>query len=551
MSLTHTKKLPQLFVLATILNCGFQLAWFYPKCFHDINFDEIDYLGIARHISDGNFRASINAFRSPLLSWLIAALSPSGRHLFLAAKLIGIGFFLASVVLTYALTYRLWHSALAASIAALWFSLARGFIASAIFGVTPDFLLTALVLAYFLLLLRCLRDGGMKDWLLLGGIHGLAYLAKAIALPWLAVSTVAAVILSPGKDWRRKGAELVVAAVLPLMVAGAWGMVLQSKYGTFTTGSQFKTNLLQWTLKEKWISPASPYSILRDASNYIDGYMINDPMPPGSFPWYYKLRVAGVLPGVLRAEIKNVPLAAKEIAITLTPGGIIALFLIATTLYRNKEKYPLEFRFAMIVALSGLSLILAYCMLVFDGRYIFPLVPLLIAVAVRAVVAVREGNGLNVSRVLRRTVQALLVGGVLFTTVYWASPFRTLSRDFQLSCFDAGQKLRTLARPKLVTIGIGPFPEHGVGWEAGYIAAFLADGRLVATMKDVPSPAQVESVMEDLKKTSANAVMVWGKPANDDYTRLCHRLAEEKGQANVVAVDDPEIGEVGEIFFFR
>lgn len=62
-------------VLGAILSCVFQLAWFAPKSFDQIDFDGMAYTGIAHHLRLGEFHAAINAFRSPLISWLIAGLS--------------------------------------------------------------------------------------------------------------------------------------------------------------------------------------------------------------------------------------------------------------------------------------------------------------------------------------------------------------------------------------------------------------------------------------------------------------------------------------------
>src|SRR5204862_6453812 len=112
-------------------------------------------------------------------------------------------------------------------------------------AIIPDFLFAALTLVYFIILLRCLRRNRPQDWLLLGLIHGLAFLTKAFALPWLALCTLVALVLSC-QPWRKKFPRLALAALIPMLVAAGWSTVLHSKYGFFTTGTQFKVNLLQW-----------------------------------------------------------------------------------------------------------------------------------------------------------------------------------------------------------------------------------------------------------------------------------------------------------------
>ena len=232
----------------------------------------------------GEFHAAINAFRSPLLSWLIAAATVGSADYLHIGKLINVGALLLSVALLYALTEKVWHSRVVASAAVLLLVLGRGLAASAVAMITPDFLFAALVLIYFIVLLRCLRNDSLKDWFYLGIVHGLAFLAKAFALPWLALCTLIAVVVS-GKPWETRAARLGAAALIPVLVAAGWATVLHSKYGVFTTGTQLKANLLQWTLHANSEHHDTTYALLRDTTKEVDEYVVDDPMPPGSWPW--------------------------------------------------------------------------------------------------------------------------------------------------------------------------------------------------------------------------------------------------------------------------
>ena len=98
------------------------------------------------------------------------------------------------------LTERLWHSKVASSLAVLWFVLARGTCVLAVQMVTADFLLTAFTLLYFLALLHCFQRDNAANWTKLGVVHGIAFLAKAFALPWLAIASVISVALAPTRS---------------------------------------------------------------------------------------------------------------------------------------------------------------------------------------------------------------------------------------------------------------------------------------------------------------------------------------------------------------
>ncbi len=547
--LDANRKIPNFLLTAAILGCIVQVLWFASKCFQQIDFDGMAYTGIAHHLRQGEFRSAISAFRSPLVSWLIAAASFATGDYLHAGKLVSIASFLVCLPLLYILALRLWHSRLVAALAALLFTLGRGLPVEAVASITPDFLFAALVLVYFLVLLRCLREGklrsgNLKDWFCLGIIHGLAFLAKAFALPWLGVCTVIAVLLSD-KPWKARAARLGLAALIPVMVAAGWATVLHSKYGVYTAGSQFKANLLQWTLHEYPAHRETTYTLLRDTTRELDEYVINDPMPPGSWAWTYHVAAKQAFPKLILAEEHNVPLVLKELAVVLTPGVLLAFIVILVILSGKRHLYSLQWRVSAVVAGGALSLVFAYSMLVFDARYLYPLIPLVLAVAARFLVADARLNHNG----WRRTSVALVVLGVIASLVYPSSPFRLLTRDFQVASYQAAALLRRQPeKSRLVSIGSGPFPEHGVGWEAGYQAAYFGRGRLIATMDTLPTSAQLSLLMADLDKASPDAIVVWGIPGDSRYAAVVGGLVSQYPSHPQDKISDPVLGEVGVIF---
>lgn len=547
------------FIAGTIFSCVLQLLWFASKCVNQIDIDGMAYLGIARHLRQGEFQAAINAFRSPLISWLIALASfasAGGSEGYVhIGKLINIASFLLSLALLYVLTEKLWHSRLIASLAILMFSLGRGLAASSVSMVTPDFLFAALTLIYFIVLLRCLREDRLqedrlKDWFFLGAIHSLAYLAKAFALPWLAVCTLVALAFSI-KPWKARVARLALAALIPVMVASGWATVLHSKYGVFTTGTQFKVNLLQWTLRAYSEHHDATYALLRNTSKGVDEYGGADPMPPGSWPWTYPLSIRQVVPNMMRAEVRNVPRVFKEMMIVTTLGGLIAFIATLAILTGRRRQYPVEWRFAIVVAASALTLVTTYSALVFDERYLFPLIPLVLAVAARFLVPNRKDDKddeFDHDR-WRKLCIALVVLGTIASMVYPSSPFRLLTRDFQSSCYDGGRRLQEHPGSRVVTIGSGPFPEHGVGWEAGFKASFFGERRIIAATEALPQSTQLSSLAADIRKASPDAILVWGKHGDTRYAALLETLAMQYPRSSSEKIVDPVLGEVGTVLF--
>jgi len=545
-------------VAATVLACGFELWWFARTCFNEIDYDGVGYIGIARHIRAGQFYAAINSIRSPMISWLIAAGSFFSADYLLVGKIVNIASFLFCLALVYALTESLWSSRLAAAIAALLFALGRGLAAATVESITPDFLFAALALVYFLLLLQALRKDRPQDWFLVGAVHALAFLSKAFALPWMAVCTFVALILSsvpttdqtalaaeaPGRSWKTRLIRLVTAALIPTVIAGGWAGVLHSKYGVYTFGSQFRLNLVQWTLGAAREHRDPTYAVLTDTTKDYDEYIVLD-MPPGSWMWTYHIDMKRALPKIVGAEIRNVPRVAKELTIVETPGAMLAFLLALAALVRKRLRSTVEWRFGVVSAVAVVSLVTAYSMLVVDARYLYPLLPLILAVAAGFL----AGNDDPGFRLGRKICVALVVAGVVFSLTYRSSPFRTLNRDFQVSCRDAGNQLRAHRSARFVSLGAGPFPEHGVGWEAGFKAAYFGGSRIVATTDSLPDATQLTILPADIRKASPDAIIVWAKPDNIRRVSLLQTLLSTFPHQSSETIVDPSLGEVGLVIF--
>jgi 4-amino-4-deoxy-L-arabinose transferase-like glycosyltransferase len=145
-----------------------------------------------------------------------------GRNLTLLGRLVTIASFLLCLLLLYALTLRLWRSRAAAALAKFWFSAARGLVFLAVGSIVADFVLTACVLLYFILLLDALRQNKPAHWMRLGAVHAVAFLAKAIAMPWLSIASAIAVLLRNGRSPRRLASSFLLAFLFPAIVWISW-----------------------------------------------------------------------------------------------------------------------------------------------------------------------------------------------------------------------------------------------------------------------------------------------------------------------------------------
>ena len=200
---------------ATTLNCALRIVWFWRFRAHSINEDGIAYVGLARHLIDGDSKAFLHGCWSPLTSWIIAAASLSGRNFTRLERLVTIASFLLCLLLLYALTLRPRRSRTAAALAMFWFSATRGIVYPAVGSIVADFVLTACALFYFILLLDVLRHNKPAHWIKLGATHGLAFLANAIAMPWLSIASAIALLLRNGRSPGRLATSLLLSFLFP------------------------------------------------------------------------------------------------------------------------------------------------------------------------------------------------------------------------------------------------------------------------------------------------------------------------------------------------
>ena len=203
-----------------------------------LNTDAIAYMRVAEYWSTGNFDFAINGYWGPLLSWLMVPFLWLGVEPLLAGKLAmlisGGVFFHGSLFLVRAVGLRLIDELTVAVVLALTIP---GWMSD---HVTPD-LLVAGLMAF------ALGQAVSPDWLTSrrralgsGATWGLAYLAKAVALPvGVVVSVLLALCWRLGQAENRQVAiwQLGQALGLFLLVALPWMVVLSLKYDkpTFST----------------------------------------------------------------------------------------------------------------------------------------------------------------------------------------------------------------------------------------------------------------------------------------------------------------------------
>lgn len=221
------------------------------------NIDGISYLSIARQYAAGQWETAINAYWSPLISWLIAPLLVIGVPEILAFNLIS-GF---SGVITVGIgSWLVWRSTSGNFWATgIFLGCTAVFVASNLFSLTPDMLVVTWVMLFLAVLVhstRNLADVSRRAlvWraVALGAVGTLGYVTKLYLVPvflvtllaWWALAALARNRRKESAGGAHRPARIVAgAAAVALILSLPWIATLSVKYGMLTAGSSLAVNL--------------------------------------------------------------------------------------------------------------------------------------------------------------------------------------------------------------------------------------------------------------------------------------------------------------------
>lgn len=217
------------------------LAWALTQNLEQLNPDGVAYLRLAGYYANGPRELAVSGYWGPLLSWLIALGLKLGLAPLLAARVVmalsAVGYSLGCLALLQALnlsaTGRVTGLALAALASVAW----------SVEYISPDLLVAGLIGVGIAATVRPAWARGWRVPLLAGVLWGIAYYAKAVALPYGIGVILLAMALRCFLDGSRFRAVLRSGGIT-LMVGGLvalpWIATLSAKYGALTISTSAK-----------------------------------------------------------------------------------------------------------------------------------------------------------------------------------------------------------------------------------------------------------------------------------------------------------------------
>lgn len=229
--------------LALVLGAAQGLAHRY-----EINADGISYLDAGDAWARGDWAAAINAYWSPMYSWLLelvtaftppiseAPMTKIANLIALVLAMVGFELFWKELSFDDDDQPRRALRDVSAGILALWAFLAL----IGVILLTPDLLVAGFALTAFALLLRAFRTGSIRAYAVLGAVLAAGYYGKSVMFPVSLITLVAAGLMAwqGRRGWRGPALSGVVFAALaaPLVIA------LSVQKGRVTFGDSGRIN---------------------------------------------------------------------------------------------------------------------------------------------------------------------------------------------------------------------------------------------------------------------------------------------------------------------
>ncbi len=211
---------------------------------YQINPDGISYISLARKYLAGDFTEAVNGYWGPLFAWLLAPFLYFISDGLVAGKALCLFIGMASLVGLWLLSYR--FEMPQAVRATILFTAVPVVLSFAFADLTPDILLTAVLLFYFTAIFSARYGARLSNGIVCGVFGGAAYLSKSFGFPFFVshflLMNVLHFVRAKTRESRVGVARNFFTGVIVFcLISGLWVALLSSKYGRFTFGTSAGT----------------------------------------------------------------------------------------------------------------------------------------------------------------------------------------------------------------------------------------------------------------------------------------------------------------------
>lgn len=460
-----------------------------------INPDGIAYLDIAEKYARGNVWGAINAYWSPLISWLTVPLRLLGLPPQVAVKLVLlVGGWGALGGVWYLLKDCPGWMQVVATSGAVPLTLYY-----ALHVITPDLLVATALVWYAAWLVAGRLDVCTSVW---GGLlMALGYFAKAFALPFCVVHVCGWRLLAGGqKDWRQRLRSLAVSLGVMGCVSGIWMFALHAKYGVWTFSSVGRYNYALAGPQMGFIHPTATSFFAPAEADDTSAW--TDPTRLPIQPWspFESFEYAQYQAFMTLDRL-------RVIAFTYSfEYSVLTLPVVAGLVVGAWHAVLLRQRFVLL--LSGTLLyVIGYALVYVEGRHLLPLAYWVLVAGAWLVWTC--GKQLKLPNRLQVTILLCVVG-----TMSW-SPTRALIRGAlgQEAGLEVCRGLYRAAQAMRVQLGVQGRIASNREWHRSLYLTWFLGGRYYGV---APADAAPEAIAQILEQYGVEYYFAW----SDDEGRF-------------------------------
>lgn len=489
-------------ITTTLIYCALGCV-LLPFFRYQINPDGISYISIAQKYLIGDIHNTINGHWSPLFSWLLVPFLFVGIDPLLATKLLNLFLGVITFVAVLKCTYCFQMSEEIR--ATILFALIPVVLYFAFYLITPDLLVSCLMLFYLSLVFNSCYSKKSSYGILCGFLGGIAYLAKSYSLPFFLVHFPLMNTIYYLKSNSSRGKRIIIrnflTGMIPfVIICGLWVGAISSKYGYLTVSTQTKHNL-QFINPEKrpvpnFIRPPNETAV----SIWEDPYSVKS---PGSWTPFESFAAFELW---MKFFIKNI-VPTLKIFLGFSPLVCILCTLYVISLLRRPKQ--LLFQDEIICPLvTALLYATGYCLVLVDERYIWITCLLLMIMGGYVL------NQLFKSAFFTKNRRKVLL--VLFVVSFALLPVQNLGQHV-----NTGKKIHLLSRKLSEYIPPGSNLASKSNWYVSLFIAYHLKSRIYGTSGGLSA----KDLQRELDTYAIDYFLVWGKrPRNiaflSRYTKI-------------------------------
>ncbi len=469
-------------------------AMLLPLYRHQINQDAITYISIAQKYARAEWFDAVNGHAYPLISWIMAPVLITGIDPLLTAKLVNLVIGVATVLAMGAFCLQAGFSRRHTLLCQM--SIIPGIVYFAYTIITPDLLLSAVLLVYHCCVLTPSYNRSVRCGITCGLVGGIAYLTKSYSLLFFLchfpIVNCWYFFNDTGPGRKIIAANFLSGMVIFLVICAGWSGVISIKYGKATSSNQGSVIMsaispYRWEGPDHLVEPPNKtaVSIWEDPQAAFTQRHWSPFLSRADFK-YWLLVILWNIRTTVRAFFMFSPVA---FFLCLWSSGAA----LKRRLFSGPDKITAYIAGTCAIYAGG------YCLLISEERYLWPLFFLLVPMSIMSLSRL-TGKRFFKNRLFFNA--SLLILCLSFTVMPSIAVYKNINTGREHA--ERGCKLKTVIEP-------GSKIVFDTNWFESLFLTFHLKAQLYGTADKIPA----DKLADELQRCNIDYFILWQKSPED------------------------------------